>query len=99
FSDWTAGGPAGAEPERGQPARRAPEAKLVIEPGLPTSLQLYWIAPPDRSADSVAYRRKRLTDNLGFAVLNRRLSRLARGAQPPFISAAAYRGNQYQSAL
>ncbi|MDP3660582.1 pitrilysin family protein [Phenylobacterium sp.] len=98
FSDWTARGPAGAEPDVGPVKPRGAEARLVIEPGAPTSIQVAWIAPPDLSADTGAKRRHDLVEQLGFSVLNRRLSRLSRGAEPPFLGAAAFKGDDYKAA-
>jgi len=89
FSDWRAQGPAGADPVQGQVQARGPEAKLVLEPGASLSLQIAWIARPDLSADTATKRRRDLTETVAMAALNRRFSRLARGAQPPFLGATA----------
>ncbi|MFM1961104.1 MAG: hypothetical protein RL588_2621, partial [Pseudomonadota bacterium] len=89
FSDWTAKGPAGVAPDVGKVARRGPEAKVVVDPGLPSAVSASWVAPPELAADSEARRRANLQRDILFAVLNQRLSDLARGANPPFIGAAA----------
>lgn len=98
FGDWKAQGPAGAEPDLGQVKPRKTEAKLVVESGLPLSMQIIWVRPPDTDPDTVAERRGDLVRRLGFAVLNRRLSALARQPSPPFIAAGAGAGDQVQSA-
>lgn len=98
FSDWKGVGPAGADPVQGKVAPRGPEAKLVVEPGAPLSLQIAWVAKPDLTPDSVAKRKRDLVEALALAVLNRRYSRLARGANPPFIGASAYTYQQEDEA-
>lgn len=98
FSDWSPVGPAGTNPDLGEVQPRKTEAKLVIEPGAPLSMQLAWLREPDTSPDSVAKRKRELVEQLGFSVLNRRLQRLARGAEPPFLGAGAFESNEYDAA-
>ena len=89
FGDWRAPGAPGGDPDLGAVKRRGPSAKLVVEPGAALGLQLAWANPPDLSPDSVAKQRRRVTELLGLAVLNRRFSALARSADPPFLGAGA----------
>jgi zinc protease len=98
FADWQGEGAAGADPDLGDVARRGTEAALAIEPGAPPSLQLAWIAPPERKGDTSAERRRDLIEKLGFAVLNRRFSSLGRNTDPPFLGAAAFKGDEYDAA-
>jgi zinc protease len=98
FSDWKNPKPVGPEPQLGAPEKRGSEAKVYSEPGLRTSLQVAWIKPPDLAPDSSAKRRRELVERLGLAVLNRRLGRLARGDNPPFLAAGAYAGDEEHSA-
>jgi zinc protease len=98
FSDWTAAAPASPVPDMGPVKKRGPEAKLVTDPGAPASIQVAWTSPPDLAADTKAKRRHDLYEQLGFAVLNRRFSGLARGAEPPFIGAGAFKGTQFRAA-
>ena len=98
FGDWTGVGPAGRDPDLGTPLRRGAKARLNVQPGGSELLQIGWVSPPDRSADSEAKRRRQTIDALGFAVLNRRLERQVRDDDPPFISAAAYRSDEFHSA-
>ncbi len=98
FGDWKPAGPAGPEPDLGVVAKRGTEAKVFVEPGAPTSVQVAWIAPPDLTPDSQAKRRRDLVESLGMAVLNRRLERIARSGEPPFIGAGAFRSNLFHSA-
>jgi zinc protease len=98
FGDWQAASPAGPLPDLGKINPRGTEAKLVIEPGAPLTMQIVWVRPPDLAPDTVAERRKDLVEQLGFAVLNRRLSRLARSPEPPFLGAAGFKTDQGRSA-
>jgi zinc protease len=98
FGDWKANGPAGPEPVLGAVKPRKTEAKIDVEAGVPLSLQVTWVRPPDVQPDRVAKRRADLLEELGFAVMNRRLSALGRSPQPPFIAAAAFKTDQGHSA-
>ena len=98
FGDWRGQGPAGPEPDRGTPLKRGPETKLVSEDGAPPMVQLSWTAPPDLSPDSAARRRRETVEGLGLAVLNRRLDRLVRSTEPPFVGAGAERSEDFHSA-
>ncbi len=98
FSDWSAEGPAGPEPILGDVAARGPEARLVIEPGAPLSIQVAWIRPPDLSPDSQAHRKRELVQRLGFSVINRRMQALARSPKPPFLGAGAFKSDQFKAA-
>jgi zinc protease len=98
FGDWTAKGPAGPDPDLGAPLRRGVTTNLIVEPGAAESADLSWIALPDRSPDSKARRRRNVVDQIAFAVLNRRLDRLVRADDPPFMSAASYRSDMFHSA-
>lgn len=97
FSDWTNLAPDGPEPDRGQPAERGTEARIFVDPGAQSSLQIAWTNPPDLESDHLENRRLDMIRSLGFAVLNRRLTRLARSEAPPFVSASAGRSTDYDS--
>lgn len=97
FADWTNTNPAGAEPDLGPVAARTPEAFVFTEPGAAATVELAWVAPPDRMPDTVAARRHDLIEALGFAVLNRRLERLGRETDPPFVAASGSRGTLFDS--
>ncbi len=98
FGDWKAVGPAGPEPDLGRVATRKAEAKLVVEPGSSLRMQIAWVRPPDLAPDRITKRKAELVEQLGFAVLNRRLSALARSPSPPFLGAAAFKNDQAHSA-
>jgi zinc protease len=98
FSDWRGVGPAGADPVIGPVKPRQTETRLVVEPGAQAMVDINWLSPPELDRDSSAYRREMFTRALGFAVLNRRLERIARSPEPPFIAAGAHRATTYRSA-
>jgi len=97
FADWQGKGPAGDDPDLGKVAAHAADFHLAVEAGAPTTVEMAWVTPPDLSADSVAKRRREIVEQLGLAVLNRRLATLSRAEDPPFISAGAFRGNQLKA--
>jgi zinc protease len=98
FSSWTNTTPAGADPDLGVVARRGLETQIAVEPGASTTLQIGWISPPDLRPDTSVRRRQDWIEQLAFAVFNRRLEAIARGAEPPFISAGGFAGNQVDAA-
>ncbi len=98
FSDWTARGPDGGEPDLGPVAPRKPSALVAVQPGSPTALQITWMNPPKLRKDSLAKRRDDVIQLLGFSVLNRRFNALMRGTEPPFISAGAFKGDLLHAA-
>jgi zinc protease len=97
FEGWTPKAANGPDPDLGQVAARGPETRILIEPGIQSSVDINWVRPPDLDPDTVTERRENLIRGLGLAVLNRRLGELARGDNPPFVSAEASNGTIYDS--
>ena len=87
FESWEPRAADGPEPDLGVVAPREPETRILVEPGVQSSIQLNWIRTPERDPDTVAERRDDLIRGLGVAVLNRRLGEIARTDNPPFSSA------------
>ncbi|GAJ92781.1 hypothetical protein RRH01S_04_03350 [Rhizobium rhizogenes NBRC 13257] len=98
FGNWTAATPAPAEPDIGVLEKQGQRVGAVVVPGGATRVQIAWTSPYDASPDSVAKRRADLVENIGLAVLNRRLSFLAQQPNPPFVSAQAGSQDLYKSA-
>ena len=98
FGSWTSSTPAGADPDLGGVARRGLETQIAVEPGASTTLQIGWVSAPDLRPDTTVRRRQDWMQQLGFAVLNRRLEAIARSGEPPFISAGGFAGNQVDAA-
>lgn len=98
FGDWQNPAPDGAEPVLGTVQPRSLEAGSYIEAGVQTSIQVTWVNPPDTRPDTMAIQREGMVEGLGLRVLNRRLQRLARGENPPFIGASGSRSDLFGSA-
>jgi len=98
FSDWEGQGPAVPDPDLGKVAERGRDIRLYVDPAAPTAVRIGWVSPPDTVRDSRAKRRETILRSLGFAVLNRRLGRIARGDNPPFLGAGGGRSTQAKSA-
>lgn len=98
FADWTQPGAAAPDPTYGVVARRGLEADHHVEPGLPASVSVSWMSPPDTGPDTAARERLEMVRSVGYAVVNRRLERLARKADAPFISADVSRSRIEKSA-
>jgi zinc protease len=98
FADWTPTAPMGPLPDLGRPKPRGTEARVVVEPGAPLSLQISWVRPPDLAPDTIAKRRSDLVQQLALNVLNRRFSAIGRSASPPFLGAGAFKADQEHSA-
>ncbi len=98
FGDWTPKTAPGPAPDHGSVLKRAAATQLVVEPGAAQIVQMSWVAPPELAPDSKAKRRRAMIDTLALAVLNRRLDRLVRADDPPFLGASAYRADDFHSA-
>ena len=97
FSSWQAKGTDGQEPDLGKVAPREPDTRILVEPGVQSSIQLTWIRDPDLRPDTVALRTEDTLQSLGLAVLNRRLGEIARADNPPFIGAGASEATLFKS--
>ncbi|HZC15154.1 MAG TPA: insulinase family protein, partial [Caulobacteraceae bacterium] len=98
FGDWAPKVAPGPEPDHGKVLRRGAVSKLVVEPGAPQVVEMSWVQPADLAPDSKAKRRDDMIDDLALAVLNRRLDRLVRADDPPFLGAGAFRSDDFHSA-
>ncbi len=98
FSDWKPVGPATAAPDLGSVEQRGATVKVVQQPGAATRAVVAWVRPYDASPDTAEKERHETIENLGLAVLNRRLAELAQADHPPFLNAAAGFQNLFQSA-
>lgn len=95
FGDWVGKGPNGKDPDVGPVAKRGPTAKMFVEAGAPWSIQMTWTRKPEGLLETKAVDERDTLENLGFAVLNRRLQAVGRSAEPPFIAGGAFKGDQF----
>ena len=98
FSDWAAA-PAPLEPETGPvDITRKGLTDIYLDPALSESISIFrlgrWIDEPD----TIASRKDRLVRGIGYAIINRRLERLARAANAPFRGASYGTGDLFEDA-
>lgn len=98
FSDWTVSTPNPPAPDLGSLKTKGETVDVVAVPGNMTSVQIAWTRPFDDVRDTVAKRREGFVEGLGFMVLQRRLSAIARKADAPFISGSAGTQDLFKSA-
>lgn len=91
FSDWTAEGAPTADPGQGPIKERGLTAATRVEANLPESATVTWFQPPDDAQDNTARREQTTRRELPLEIVNRRLSRIARGPNPPFVAAEVSR--------
>ena len=87
FASWTNPATAEPTPDLGAVEPRGATVKLVQVPGGASEVVIAWARPFDASLDTSVKESRQLVENLGLAVLNRRLGRLARAEAPPFLTA------------
>jgi zinc protease len=98
FADWT-GATAELQPDPGPvDAKDRDRTGIWIDPALSERVVIQrngaWMDEPD----SVAQRREGLLRSIGYAVINRRLQRLSRNAEPPFRGAGFGTGDVFETA-
>lgn len=96
FGDWQGRGQPAADVPSPTLAPRQVETRVFSEPGVPTRVSMSWIAPYDDRPDTRALSFEQVREHLGFAILNRRLERIARGENPPLIGGGFGRHHQGQ---
>ncbi|MEQ1753632.1 MAG: insulinase family protein [Micropepsaceae bacterium] len=91
FSDWKPDGASTTSEDYGKPKARGIDAAVIAEPGLEETVSINWIQPEDLRRDSRVRRRETHNRIVAYTVMNRRLSKLSRRADPPFIDASVSR--------
>ena len=98
FADW----PSGAVPPEPQSgpidADRKGLTDIHLDPALPESVTITRLAPWRDEPDTIANRRTARLRGIGYGIVNRRLARLARGADAPFKSAGFSSGDIFEDA-
>ncbi|QDH35463.1 M16 family metallopeptidase [Porphyrobacter sp. YT40] len=98
FASW-APAPAPAEPEAGPIDTSAKGlTDIHIDPALPETVTISRLSPWRDDPDTIATRRADALRSLGYAIINRRLARLARGADAPFRVASFGTGDIFEDA-
>ncbi|QFT77204.1 pitrilysin family protein [Erythrobacter sp. THAF29] len=98
FSDWEAA-PAPVEPETGPvDVTRQGLTDIYIDDPLSESVTISRQGPWIDEPDTMENREKRVLRGIGYAIINRRLSRLAREADAPFRGARFGTGNIFEDA-
>ena len=78
FAGWQGVGPNPADPDFGKPDPAKPVTGALVEPGLPSVVQLGVVRPWTFNADTVIFNQKRLVDVLAARLISRRLETRAR---------------------
>jgi zinc protease len=98
FTDW-APAPAPAKPEAGPiDVSRKGLTDIYTDPALAESVTISGLAPWRDEPDTIANRRAATQRSVGYAIINRRLARLARGADAPFRAASYGSGDIFEEA-
>ncbi|MEQ1863923.1 MAG: insulinase family protein [Micropepsaceae bacterium] len=87
FADWQAAGPSTPDPDAGPVKERGLTAASLVEPNLSEEITVTWFQPPEDLPDTEAGRELNTKRNIAFAIINRRLERIARAPKAPFVSA------------
>ena len=98
FADW-APAPAPAKPAAGPiDVNAAGLTDIHLDPALPESVTISRLAPWRDEPDTLATRRAEALRSIGYAIVNRRLARLARGGDAPFRGASYGTGDLFEDA-
>lgn len=98
FGDWQ-GPQAELQPDAGPvDAKDRKRTGIWVDPALSERLTIQrngaWLDEPD----TIAQRQENLLRSIGYAIVNRRLQRLSRSAQPPFRGAGFGTGDVFETA-
>jgi zinc protease len=88
FADWKPAGKADA-PANGTPVPASPTSEFVAE-GAQDTLNLSWVRPLDRRAETEAIDREEILQRLGFTVLNNRLADRAAKPGAPYVGGSGW---------
>ena len=88
FSDWKGQGTDPRDPPMAPPRQRGVTGLLFVEKNLSEVVTVNWLSPAGREADTSQMRMADSRWWMANTIVNRRLERLARAANPPFIGAS-----------
>ncbi|WP_432769611.1 MAG: insulinase family protein [Sphingopyxis sp.] len=87
FGDWTGRGPAGADPDIGTiDYARAAAADDFVDPAIQDSVTLAMFKPWVQLPDTRAKRARNLAEEVGEAIVSRRLAKIALDEESPILS-------------
>lgn len=78
FAPWRVQGTSAPLPDFGRPSARAPETRVIVQPGITPSVGLAWLRPWLPKADTIVYNQNKLIETLALQIINRRLEQAAR---------------------
>ncbi len=78
FADWKGEGKPATEPDFGNPTTGGSATRVVVEPTLPTTVNITYARPWVKVDDTIAYNEQLLIDALATQIINRRLEVQAR---------------------
>ena len=98
FAGW-AGGPAPEDPVTGPvDVAQKGQTDIYTDPSLSESISITRFADWIDEPDTIANRKAAATRGIGYAIINRRLARLAREGDAPFLGASLSRGDFFEDA-
>ncbi|MGR4892789.1 M16 family metallopeptidase [Sphingopyxis sp. LARHCG72] len=87
FSDWKGRGPAGADPDIGNvDYKRAAAADDFIDPAIQDSVTIAAFKPWTLDPDTKAKRARKLAEDIGEAIVSRRLAKIALNEDSPILT-------------
>ncbi len=87
FADWTGRGPAGADPDIGTiDYARAAAADDFVDPAIQDSVTIAAFKPWVEEADTKAKRARNLAEEVGEAIVSRRLAKIALDENSPILT-------------
>ena len=78
FADWKGEGKPAPEPDFGKPTAEGKATRVVVEPTLPTTVNITYTRPWVKVDDTIVYNEQLLIDALATQIINRRLEVQAR---------------------
>ncbi|WP_288987933.1 insulinase family protein [uncultured Sphingopyxis sp.] len=87
FADWQGRGPAGADPDIGTlDFKRPAAAESFVDPAIQDSVTIASFKPWVQEADTKAKRARKLAEDIGEAILSRRLAKIALDEDSPILA-------------
>ena len=99
FGDWEGAGDEGGDPDLGDiKTDRGLQSNFFYDPDVPTTISVNYVKPYQQQADTADQRKEDLILSIGNGIVSRRLAKLARQEDAPFLSARAGNVDYYSVA-